>query len=115
MNINKFRKATVFVLVVAIVIIQASFTVFAIQSSFDNPETVQFDGKGGEFAAPMASNEDGDSYGRSDWDSLAAAQSYYGTGFTYSSLSTPITQNGNTYTHYYTFSNGTRMYFGVSS
>ena len=54
-----------------------------------------------------------DDYGYTGWASLDAAMNYYGTDFTYTTLRNPIIRNGNIYTHYYTFSDGSRMYFGV--
>lgn len=48
----------------------------------------------------------GDQYGRDDWESLDAAMNYYGRDFTY-------TYCGGYYNYYYTFTNGTKMYFRV--
>ena len=63
---------------------------------------------------PMMARECGvDDYGYAEWTSLEAAMNHYGTDFTYTTLKTPIIRNGNIYTHYYTFSDGRRMYFGV--
>lgn len=50
-------------------------------------------------------------YGRSNWGSFAAAQSYYGTGLSYYSCN--VNYGGTHYNYYYTFSDNTRMYFGV--
>lgn len=48
-----------------------------------------------------------DIYGATGWSSLSAAKAYYGLGFTYTYC------GGNPYNYYYTFSDGSRMYFGV--
>lgn len=54
----------------------------------------------------------GDQYGYTGWSSLGAAQAYYGYAFPYFSV-IPFFYCGLRYTHYYKFSNGSRMYFGV--
>ena len=51
----------------------------------------------------------GDTLGRTNWPSLAAAKNYYGTDFTYYSCG----GGGFPYTHYYCFSDGSKMFFGV--
>lgn len=51
-------------------------------------------------------------WGFTGWETLGAAMAYYGAGYSYSSC-TPFTYNGNTYNHYYTFTDGSRCYFGV--
>ena len=48
-----------------------------------------------------------DQYGYSGWGSLGAAQNYYGTGFSYTYC------GGYPYNYYYSFSDGSHMYFGV--
>ena len=48
----------------------------------------------------------GDQYGAT-WSSLGAAMNYYGTDYTY-------TYCGGYYNYYYTFSDGSRMYFRVA-
>lgn len=48
-----------------------------------------------------------DQYGSTQWSSLSDAQKYYGTDFTYTYC------GGYPYNYYYTFSDGSRMYFGV--
>lgn len=48
-----------------------------------------------------------DIYGATGWVSLSAAQAYYGTDFSYTYC------GGNPYNYYYTFSDGSRMFFGV--
>ncbi len=53
-----------------------------------------------------------DQYGKTGWPSLGAAQAYYGLDFSYFSI-IPFVYKGGLYTHYYTFSDGSRMYFGV--
>ena len=55
-----------------------------------------------------------DEYGNPNWSSLDDAMNYYGNDYEYSELDEPITIGDKTYTHYYTFSDGSRMYFGVS-
>ena len=50
----------------------------------------------------------GDSYGRTDWPSLGEAINYYGSGYTYTYC------GGNPYNYFYTFSDGSRMFFGVN-
>ena len=66
-----------------------------------------------ELTPMMAGECCDDDYGYAEWSSLEDAMNTYGTGYTYTKLSTPIIRSGNIYTHYYTFSNGSRMYFGV--
>jgi hypothetical protein len=64
----------------------------------------------------MAANDcNSDEYGYDEWSSLEAAKKYYGSDFSYTALEEPEYHNGKWYTHYYTFSDGSRMYFGVRS
>lgn len=51
----------------------------------------------------------GDTLGRTNWSSLAAAKRYYGSDLTYYSCA----GGGSPYTHYYCFSDGSKMFFGV--
>lgn len=53
----------------------------------------------------------GNQYGRTSWTSLSAAQSYYGTGFSYHSCYEWF--RGELYNYFYFFSDGLKMFFGV--
>jgi hypothetical protein len=66
---------------------------------------------------PMGASDcpDGDQYGYTQWKSLNAAMKYYGSDFDYEELETPLVQDGKVYTHYYLFSDGSKMYLGVMS
>lgn len=55
----------------------------------------------------------GNQYGWTGWASLSAAQSYYGTGYQYSSCSKWF--QGQFYNYFYTFTDGLKMYFGVNA
>ena len=48
-----------------------------------------------------------DQYGYTNWPSLGAAMSYYGTDYTYTYC------GGSLYNYYFCFSDGSRMFFGV--
>ena len=58
------------------------------------------------FYAYTAVRTSGNQYGYDGWSSLDAAMNYYGRDFTY-------TYCGGYYNYYYTFSDGSRMYFRV--
>ena len=58
------------------------------------------------FYSYTAMRTSGDQYGYDNWSSLTAAKNYYGTDFEY-------TYCGGYYNYYYTFSDGSRMYFRV--
>lgn len=50
-------------------------------------------------------------YGATNWTSLGAAKSYYGTDLSY--YSCYHFYNGSTYNYYCIFNDGSRLYFGV--
>lgn len=58
------------------------------------------------FYSYTAMRTSGDQYGYDGWSSLDAAMNYYGRDYTY-------TYCGGYYNYYYTFSDGSRMYFRV--
>ena len=53
----------------------------------------------------------GDQYGYVGWGSLSDAKAYYGYDLSYYACN--HTYNNVTYNYYYTFSDNSRMYFGV--
>ncbi len=53
----------------------------------------------------------GNSYGATNWGSLDAAKARYGWNWNYGECS--VYYAGGYYNHYYCFSDGTKMYFGV--
>ena len=55
----------------------------------------------------------GNQWGATNWKSLDDAKNYYGTAFTYVALPEPIINIFGIYTHYFLYTNGDRMYFGV--
>ena len=107
---KKFKRITVMLLVLVTLLAVFPYAVYAAADE-GNPDPNANSYGISTCANMVCFDEGGNMYGRSNWGSFAAAQSYYGTGLSYYSCN--VNYVGTHYNYYYTFSDNTRMYFGV--
>lgn len=107
--IEIIKKIILVITITLVTIFNTSTVILADEQNFDVPEVVEI--IDGIMVTPPLFDGGGNMYGNTDWLNIELAMAYYGTDYEYNQCYK--TYNGSIYNYYYSFSDGTRMYFGV--